>query len=389
MSRRVHALSLALVLGACGPGACALPTLAQAESGAPADPGPMPHPVEFFRKPADAGTALPCRNGGAIPTRPDDLLRKNQQAYHMANNLRRWGEIHYDFEGPRADCADWGQVIAKWQAMVGLPVTGVFAQAESDSVLAERQRVEPQWKAAFDQWTAARVALREAGGELPEERAARERGMAGATAPVGGARPAPVGPPEKQAFGLSLGARVGPQLPACRPKEGWFATGFHATETCLAPVRRMGRLGGNYEIELEAEKLYDPSSDATLSSDGFAMIQFSDADQPGFVGGSLKAWLVDGRLEGIGFSPRDKQAVLAAFESRYGKPEYEPVPMKNDQGGTWMGERYRFRANDVSATVNCVGFDTSWCSYAQILTERGLQGLRGERQREVQKGVGF
>jgi hypothetical protein len=361
----------------------------QAAATPPADPGPMPHPVEFFRKPADAGTVLGCKEGRAIPTRPDDLLRKNQQAYHMANNLRRWGEINYDFEGPQPDCADWGQVIAKWQAMVGLPVTGVFTQAESDSVLAERQRVEPQWKAAYEQWTAARVALRAAGGELPEERVARERGMAGAVAPAAVARAAPVGPPEKQAFGLSLGAPVGSQLPACPPKEGWFATGFHRTETCLAPVRRMGRFGANYEIDLEAEKLYDPSSDATLSADGFAMIQFSQGDQPGFVGGDLKALLVDGRLEGLGFSPRDKQAVLAAFESRYGKPEYEPVPMKNDQGGTWMGERYRFRANDVSATVNCVGFDTSWCSYAQILTDRGLHGLRGERQREVQKGVGF
>jgi hypothetical protein len=387
MSRRLHRVSFALVLGAFGLGAWAPPALPQAAS-VPADPGPMPHPVEFFRKPADAGTALPCKKGGAVPTRPDDLLRKNQQAYHMANNLRRWGEIHYEFQGPQSACPDWGQVIAKWQGMAGLPVTGVFTQAESDSVLAERQRVEPQWKAAFDQWTAARVAMRAAGGELPEDRVARERGMA-AAGPASVARPAPVGPPEKQAFGLSLGVSLGSQLPRCRESKRWSDPfGFDRTVTCHAPASRHGRSSANYDIELEAEWVSDTTHEQ-FEVDVFAMILFSEADQPGLVAGDLKALLVDGRLEGIGFSPRDKQAVLAAFESRYGKPEFEPVPMKNDQGGTWMGERYRFRANDVSATLNCVGFNTSQCSYAQILTERGLQALRGERQREVQKGVGF
>lgn len=383
MFRRL--LRALVVLGACGLGAWTAPALAQAAP--PVDPGPMPHPAEFFRKPADAGTTQPCKEGSALRRRPEDLTRTNTQAYHMANVLGRWGEINYAFQGGKPGCTDWDLVVSRWQAMVGLPVTGVFTQAESDSVMAERQRVDPEWKAAVEQWTAARVAVRAAGGVLDEE-AARARRMAGTPAPAG-VRPAPVGPPERQAFGLSLGAPIVPQLPACRPREGWFETGFQSTVTCLAPARRMGRSGANYEIELQAEKLYDPSSSDTLSADGFAVIQFSQADQPGFVGGSLKAWLVEGRLEGIGFPPRDKQAVLAAFESRYGKPEYEPVPMKNDQGGTWIGERYRFRANDVTATVNCVGFDTSWCSYAQILTERGLQGLRGERQREVQKGLGF
>ncbi len=385
---RIHTGSSPVVLLCAGVlAAWTAPLPAQPATAPPSDPGPMPHPAEFFRKPADAGTAQACKEGSSLRKRPEDLTRTDQQAHHMANVLRRWGEINYAFQGAKPGCTDWDLVVSRWQAMVGLPVTGVFTRSESDSVMAERQRVEPEWKAAFEQWTAARVAVRAAGGVLDEE-AERARRMAGAPAPAG-LRPAPVGPPEKQAFGLSLGAPIVPQLPACRPKDGWFATGFHTTETCLAPVRRMGRFAGNYDIELEAERLYSPSQSDALSADGFAVIQFSDADQPGFVGASLKAWLVEGRLEGIGFPPRDKQAVLAAFESRYGKPEYEPVPMKNDQGGTWIGERYRFRANDVTATVNCVGFDTSECSYAQILTDRGLQGLRSERQREVQKGVGF
>lgn len=356
---------------------------------AAADPGPMPHPAQFMRKPADAGSVQPCRDNGAIRTRPDDLLRSNEQARIASSVLRSWGASNYEFRGQRPGCTNWDLVITKWQATVGLPETGIFTQAEVDSVIAERDKIAAQWRTAYDAWTAAGTAGggSRTGAGVPE-RVARERGLAGAAAQGGVARAAPVGPAEKQAFGLSLGAPLRAQLPTCRPKEGFLASGFDTTSTCIAPARQFGRSSANHEIELEAEWVSDSTSDA-LAADGIAVILFSEADQPGIIAANVKAVLVEGRLEGLGFRPTDKRAVLEAFEGRYGKADIEAVPMKNNQGGAWIGERYRFRRNDVSATVNCVEFNTTQCSYAQVLTDRGRDSLADNRQDEVRRGVGF
>jgi hypothetical protein len=124
----------------------------------------MPNPAEFFRKPADAGTAQPCKDGSTLRRQPDDLTQTNKQARAMANVLGRWGQLSYSFEGTQKDCTDWDLIVSKWQAMAGLPVTGVFTQAVADSVLAERTRIDPEWRAAVDKWTAARQAFRSAGG---------------------------------------------------------------------------------------------------------------------------------------------------------------------------------------------------------------------------------
>jgi hypothetical protein len=257
---------------------------------------------------------------------------------------------------------DPGFVVGSWQKTMGLPVTGVFTQAEVDSVQAERLRTDPEFQAAMQRWTQARVAAR-AAGVLPDARA--ERAPASPPAPVAFQRPEPVGPPEKQAFGLSLGVDFPPQLPRC--PRGWTSRSEEtaALGVCFVPAASRGRTSTAHLLEFERElvdTVLTESNPAAFDPDGAIAVFFSPGARPGLLElDGLRAWLFEGRLEAIGFVPSDKQAVIDAFTSRFGPPTYEPVPMRN----------------------------TEDCSFAQIMTDRGRDGLEGRRQRDPAKGVAF
>jgi hypothetical protein len=104
---------------------------------------------------------------------------------------------------------------------------------------------------------------------------------------------------------------------------------------------------------------------------------------------AMRAVLHQNRFEGVGFRPRDKAAVLEAFTARYGTAEVIPVFMRNSKGATWMGRHYRFRRGDVTATLNCTEFESSDCSYAQVITDRGLAALEDLHRLDTQRGVSF
>jgi hypothetical protein len=240
----------------------------------------------------------------------------------------------------------------------------------------------------MQRWTQARATAR-AAGVLPDSRAARAG--AEATAPAPFQRPAPVGPPERQAFGLSLGVDFLPQLRLCPPGWSAFSADSKGVDVCFAPARTFGRLAASgHLLDFEREQLDTASRDTAFEPDSALGVFFAPAAKPGLLAREgLRAWLFDGRLEAIGFVPSDKQAVLDAFRSRFGAPRYEPVSMRNTEGATWIGDRYHFRKGDVSATLNCVEFETAVCSFAEIATDRGRAGLKARRDGEATRGVAF
>jgi hypothetical protein len=353
--------------------------------------GAMPHPTEFFRAPADAGTTRRCPAQSPGLRRDPPGLGQGRDADPVARSanslLFSWARLHYRFEGAQPLCADPDFIVESWQRTMSLPVTGVFTQAEVASIQAERVRTEPEFQSASQRWTQARVAAR-AAGLLPDPRAARAGSDASPPAPF--QRPAPVGPPERQAFGLSLGVDFLPQLRLCPPGWSAFNSDSKGVDVCFAPAKTLGRVAAGHLLEFEREQLDTASRDTAFESNSAVGVFFAPAAKPGLLAREgMRAWLFDGRLEAVGFVPSDKQAVLDAFRTRFGPPRYEPVPMRNTEGATWVGDRFHFRKGDVSATLNCVEFETDFCSFAEIATDQGREGLKARRRGDATRGVAF
>ena len=343
----------------------------------------MPLPADFLPVPPGADALPPrrCPDGG-VRTTPADLVQKDETARRMLSQLRTW------------------------QALVGLPQTGVLGAAEVNSMRDAIVAIQPKLLAAQAEWSKARGAAIQAGmnpdtgrpftAEELERRRPRSGGTVAGT-PAAFVRAPPVGPPEKQVFGFSLGAPFAVQVPECGTS--WRVRDMSVT--CHYAVQRSGRRPDNWPTALEglATTELPESERPSLGADGIAMIVFAVDEHPGLVHSSqlgssayrsaLKALVVNGRLEGIGFVPSDRAAVLDAFTSRYGIGIPEPVAMRNDTGANWTGLRHRFTRNDVRATLNCVEFKSGQCSYAEVITERGLQALEDWRKQEAQRGVAF
>lgn len=365
-------------------------------------PRPMPMPADFLPAPANAAAAGPRQCASReVRTQPKDLREKDEMARRMLTQLRMWGEKHFRFEG----CTDYGFIISQWQSMVGLPETGVLDAVVVKSVLDAVTTIQPKLLAAHRQWSEARVAARDAGldpntGRPPtadELKRRRENELArGARSappsPAAFVRPAPVGPPETQVFGFSLGQPFAPQLPLCPWRSGWDS-GLDFSATCQHRMKRLGWNSTNWLTPFEAEIFQEAVRDAAEvapESDGLVAISFADDERPGLLArAGIRGLLVAGRLEGIGFVPGDRDAVLEAFTSRFGPPVPMPVSMQNEKGATWTGRRYEFRRNDVSATLNCVEFGTNRCSFAEVLTTRGRSALEEWRARDARRGVQF
>jgi hypothetical protein len=393
--------------GAPAPAGSVVPPPAVSATPSSAPQRAMPLPADFLPVPPGAAALPPrrCPDGGARTT-PADLTQKDELARRMLTQLQMWGSRHFRFEGP-AGCTDHDFVIAQWQSLVGLPQTGVLGAAEVNSMRDAIVAIQPQLQAAQAEWSKARGAAIQAGmnpdtgrpftAEELERRRPRTGGTAAGTPAAAFVRPAPVGPPEKQVFSFSLGAPFAVQVPECGT--GW--RGRDTSVTCHYAVQRSGRRPDNWTTALEglATTELPESERASLGADGVAMIVFAAEEHPGLVHSSelgsstyrsaLKALVVDGRLEGIGFRPSDRAAVLDAFSSRYGIGIPEPVAMRNDKGANWTGLRHRFTRNDVRATLNCVEFKSGECSYAEVITERGLQALDAWRKGDAQRGVAF
>lgn len=367
--------------------------------------GPMPMPADFLPTPATASTTpLPCKV--APPNvQPPSLQRSDEAARRSLSTLGQWARRHFRFDGPTS-CMDWAFAIRQWQATAGLPQTGVFTAVEVKSIQDETAKIADRQREAYAAWTAKRVDAHEAGIDptsgralTDEQKLRREQVLAAregrpipqALPPAAIVRPAPVGPPEKQAFGFSLGADLGPQAPVC-------ALGvvrglpMRSGPPCAFRMKSIGRSTLDYKTLLEREIFMETelsSDDVRPLATGIAGLMFSEQDRPGILARvGLRAWIVDGRLEGIGFLPSDKAAVLEAFRSRYGEPRTIPVPMQNSTGGQWVGNRYEFHAGDVTAVLNCVEFGGG-CSFAEVLTDRGRQSLASEKAKATQRGEKF
>lgn len=367
--------------------------------------GPMPVPADFLPAPATASTTpLPCKV--APPNvQPPSLQRSDETARRALSTLGQWARRHFRFDGP-ASCVDWAFAIRQWQATFGLPQTGVFTATEVKSIQDETAKIAGRQREAFAAWTAQRAAAREAGIDpatgramTDEQKLRREQVIAAregrpipqAPSPADFVRPDPVGPPEKQAFGFSLGADLGPQATLCSPAVV-RSRKFNDGPPCAYRALTLGRSTQNYRTLLEAVLFVDAltvSDDARPTPDGLVGLLFSKADRPGLIASAgLRGVVVEGRLEGVGFEPSDKDAILEAFRSRYGAARIVPVPMQNSAGGQWVGERYEFRRNDVSAVVNCAEFGGG-CSFAEILTDRGREAVPKLRAEGTQRGEKF
>jgi hypothetical protein len=368
----------------------------QAEAPATVDPkarstafGSMPSIVEFLPSPTAAATSEPrdC-DGRGIRSDPADLWKRDETAGRAARLLTDWGRRHFKFSGP-ALCVDFDFVMRQWQATVGMPDTGVLSRADADRFQAELLKAQPEFQAATAEWTRRRVESRAAGidpttGGPVVQRGAEPTGNA-PFVPAG-----PSGPPEYQVFGLSLGAVLAAQRPLC--KSGF--TGIQTDANCMHRLAYKGRTDADYMLEIERViAIPDEASEAGAMPDpnGMATIAFATADRPGMLEANtaMRAVLHQNRFEGVGFFPRDKAAVLEAFTARYGPAEVIPVLMRNSKGATWMGRHYRFRRGDVTATLNCTGFESSDCSYAQVITDRGLAALEDLHRLDTQRGVSF
>lgn len=378
--------------------------------GAPVQPiGTMPTPADFLPAPPNAAST-PARkcSSGAIRTQPADLVRKDDTARRAQSQLRLWGAKHFRFDGARG-CTDWDFVIAQWQTMVGLPQTSVLGAAEVTSVQDALTKAAPQLRAAQEKWSNDRAAAIGADvdpdtgkpftpGQL-ERRRRGELARSGHLSPEPPGpqppfvRPAPVGPPEMQVLGLSLGAEMAPQLPLCR----WTGSPIQPLDfsrTCYHRLPRIGRSTANWMIDLEAELFsenFRTREETIPERTGLVAISFAPEERPGLLArAGIRGLLVDGRLEGIGFVPSDKQAVLDAFKAKY-RSAFPPVPvgMSNERGAKWTGYRYFSVGAGVSAWLNCVGFSTESCSFAEVITSRGSEALKNWRAKDADAGTKF
>lgn len=370
-------------------------------------PRPMPMPADFLPSPKDAASLPPrrCPATGSIRTSPRDLTLTDEMARRMQSQLRSWGAKNFRFDGP-AGCTDWDFVVSQWQAMKGLPQTGVLDATVVASVLDEAKKMQPRLLAAQEVWSKERAAAIAAGIDpqtgqpmTAEERERRRRGelaratqAVAATPPGAFVRPAPVGPPEKQVFGFSLGADFAPQLPICPARNSWSGD-LDFKHTCQYRLPRLGVSSSNWLTPFEAQlfsEYVQNAAEAVPELDGLVAISFATDERPGIIArAGIRGVLVDGRLEGIGFVPGDKDSVLEALQSRYGAPTRVPVSMQNESGAQWTGWRYEFRRNDVTATMNCVGFGTASCSFVEVLTPAGRAAFAEWRRREAKKGTAF
>lgn len=350
--------------------------------------GSMPTIAEFLPAPAAASSAgVQDCDGLGIRSDPPDLWRRDETAGRAARLLTDWGRRHFQFSGP-ALCVDFDFVMRQWQATVGMAETGVLSRADAERFQAELLKAQPEFQAATAEWSRRRVESRAAGIDPTTGGSVVQRGALAGTTPFVPAGPS--GPPEYQVFGLSLGAVLVTQRPPCRP--GF--TGFQTDANCMHRMTYRGRTDATYQLEIERViALPDEASDAGAMPDpnGVVTIAFATADRPGMLEANtaMRAVLHEGRLEGVGFFPRDKEAVLEAFTARYGQVLLIPVPMTNSQGASWTGWQYRFRRGDVTATLNCTQFQARDCSYAQVVTDRGLAALENLHRLDTQRGVGF
>lgn len=376
---------------------CATAASAQtAERGAgPTDLGSMPSAVQFLPVPANASKekAIDC-GGRGIRSEPADLWRRDATAGRAARMLVDWGRRHYRFAGPPL-CVDFDFTMRQWQATVGMPQTGVLTVADAERFQAELMKAQPAYQAASQAWTQRRVEMRKAGIDPNTGRPLSASEMPASPVPAAPVDTGPVGPPENQAFGLSLGAPVPSRISACR-WSSWSGGLIRGADepTCQHRSDYRGRAAGEHRLELERVRVstFDVGRNGTSVlpfPNGPLEIHFSTQEQPGIATGSIKGILFEGRLEGIGFVPRDKQAIVEAFTSRYGPPVRLPIPMTNTEGASWTGWRYRFTRGDITATLNCVEFRSDDCSYAQILTRAGYAAIENLRKLDTQRGTAF
>ncbi len=152
-----------VALPGAGPAVAAAASPPAAPSAAAYAPRPMPMPADFLPVPADAAAQAARRcPAGTVRTEPKDLAKNDETARRMVTQLRMWGEKHFRFEGP-AGCTDFDFVISQWQAMAGLPVTGVLGAAEVASVREAILKIQPQLQAAQAEWSRARGEATKAG----------------------------------------------------------------------------------------------------------------------------------------------------------------------------------------------------------------------------------
>jgi hypothetical protein len=213
-------------------------------------PAPMPQPGDFLPPPpASAGqTLVNCPANVDLVSAPAGLAREDAEGRRAVALLGRWASRHFKFAGP-AGCRDWAFVLRQWQAVSGLAQTGILAAPEVKSVLQAGARTQPQFEAAFKQWSAGRATARAAGLDpMTGQPAAARPGDAQPRPPV-----LPTGEALLEALRLKTGIELGRELaaPPCSLGLLLDPKRVHEVTFCAWPRGRMDFFRSKDEPRIE------------------------------------------------------------------------------------------------------------------------------------------